>query len=344
MIRRILRFGLPLLAPFELLFRLVVMVRNASYDRGWRTTHTLPGKTISVGNLTVGGTGKSPVVMELAHLLIAMGYQPAILTRGYRSGLAAEDSMTMRGSEILQQPLQKGCYTADEARMQAQMLETVPVIVGARRWEAAQRYLQEFPAPDVWILDDGFQHRRIHRDWDLVLINGDQAFGNRRLLPWGILREPTANLKRCHAIGLTTSHPRKHLAPRDRQLMETFGKVLIPILFHSDTLRPLQETITHMPRRAIVVTAIARPQRVTAAVESLAEVAGTIVKADHHRFQRGEILTMLENTRPDAVITTAKDYWRDPGIFHDLGVPAFILEQSLTWHPELVRQELQKIF
>lgn len=174
----IARFGLRLLS-FG--YGAGVLARNWAYDHRWKTIHHAGLPVVSIGNLTVGGTGKTPIVEYCARWFIQQGLRPAILSRGYRS---TDD----RGN--------------DEALLLAENLPGVPHLQGADRVGLARRACQETES-QVLILDDGFQHRRLHRDLDIVLIDATDPFGGRRLLPAGLLREPAAGLNRAHLAVIT---------------------------------------------------------------------------------------------------------------------------------------------
>jgi tetraacyldisaccharide 4'-kinase len=170
--------------PYAALMRL----RNACYDRGWLRTCRVEPAVISVGNITAGGTGKTPMVRWLAQRLAERGMRPAVLMRGYRRGSAR---------------------ISDEQEMLSAWLSggTAPIIVHAQadRVAGANNLLLRDPAIDVIVLDDGFQHRRLARDFDLVLIDATNPFGYGYVHPRGLLREPLAGLRRADAFVLTRS-------------------------------------------------------------------------------------------------------------------------------------------
>lgn len=162
-------------------YGLVVRLRNALYSRGWRGSRRAPVPVLSVGNITAGGTGKTPLVAWLARLMIIHNLRPAVLSRGYGR--------------------QRGDID-DENVMLAGMLQDVPVVVNPDRVAGAKTAVRRHDA-DVLILDDGFQHRRIARDLDIVLIDSLCPFGGRHLLPRGLLREPLKELRRADLLLLT---------------------------------------------------------------------------------------------------------------------------------------------
>ena len=154
------------------LFAFLSHMRNLLYDRAFLKARRLPAKVISVGNIMVGGTGKSPMVIALARYYQSRGERVAILTRGYRSRLKSRDYIVLKNGAFQMGSTYIEESGADEALMQSFLLVDVPVIVGARRFAAAVEFLRNTPNsqhPTIYILDDGFQHRKIARDLDIAI-------------------------------------------------------------------------------------------------------------------------------------------------------------------------------
>ncbi|HEX8325588.1 MAG TPA: tetraacyldisaccharide 4'-kinase [Tepidisphaeraceae bacterium] len=181
------RIGLSLIEPF---YASATQARNTLFDRGVKTVHDLGRPTISVGNLTTGGTGKTPVVQWLVRQFLSARVRPAVLLRGYR----ARDGVS------------------DEAELYRQ-IDGVEVEADPDRIAGAAAVLKRSPDVGVFLLDDGFQHRRAKRAFDLVLIDATNPFGHDHVLPRGLLREPAAGLRRADAILIT------HADERDDPLM-----------------------------------------------------------------------------------------------------------------------------
>lgn len=180
-------------------------LRQFAYRQRIMPSHQLPCKVICVGNITVGGTGKTPMTMHVAQEIKQLGYKAAIVSRGYRGGAESHGGVVSDGKSIGMGPEQAG----DEPYMIARGLREIPVIVGKNRYAAGMLAVNKFQ-PDVIVLDDGFQHLRLKRDIDLVLLDHAHPFGNTHLLPRGILREPISSLARGTACILT-----RHQAGRD---------------------------------------------------------------------------------------------------------------------------------
>lgn len=172
------RFGLALLEPG---YRLAIALRNFAFDRGWKKAHGAAAPVISVGNLTTGGTGKTPLVAWVARQLRDAGIRCAVLSRGYRAPAGGDN---------------------DESRELGLLLPDVPVLENRDRVAAAAMAVEELEM-EALLLDDGFQHRRLARDLDLVAIDATRPFGYGHLLPRGLLREPRSSLRRADAAILT---------------------------------------------------------------------------------------------------------------------------------------------
>ena len=190
--------------------------RNRLYRSGCLGQKSLPCPVISVGNITAGGTGKTPMTIYLADLLTRLGRKPVVISRGYKGRLKTDAAVVGNGCDLFLDADQAG----DEPHMMA-LMKQFPVVVGKNRYQAGLLALDRL-SPDIMVLDDAFQHVRLKRDIDLLLMDHDQPFGNCRMLPAGRLREPAAPaLARAHAVILTrcpdTSpekpHPVSCLAP-----------------------------------------------------------------------------------------------------------------------------------
>lgn len=197
--RQIFSFG-TILFVLSLIYGSIIRLRRIFYEKKILLPKKLPCKTISIGNLTVGGTGKTPMTIHVAHLVEKLGYKTAVISRGYKGKAEKNGGIVSDGRTIFMGPDEAG----DEPFMMATKLKKVPVIVGQNRFEMGMLALKEFK-PDVIIFDDAFQHLRLTRDIDLVLIDSIDPFGNKHLLPRGILREPFSALLRGDAFILTRS-------------------------------------------------------------------------------------------------------------------------------------------
>lgn len=196
-----------LLLPFSWLYGLAVMARNLAYDRGWFRQESAGVPVLSVGNITAGGTGKTPLVEHLVRYLVAAGRRPAILSRGYRRRskgiVVVSDGKTVRSDALA---------GGDEPVQMARKLRSVPVVVAERRIEAARVAVRDFCA-DVLVLDDGFQHRSLKRDLNIVVVDARKDPMREPLLPAGIRREPLSALRRADLVVLSRVDPAAGEAP-----------------------------------------------------------------------------------------------------------------------------------
>ena len=188
------------LFPLAIFYWGVMYWRNLFYRYGFFVSRRLPCNVISVGNITVGGTGKTPTVIFLAQYFNRMGKKVAILSRGY--GRTTKGTVLVSdGKEIKVHWKESG----DEAFLISKKLSRVPVVVNEDRFRGGMFIIQQFN-PEIILLDDGFQHRGLERDLDLVLVNSGDTIPDHKLLPYGLLREPWINIKRGSAILLTKTN------------------------------------------------------------------------------------------------------------------------------------------
>jgi tetraacyldisaccharide 4'-kinase len=300
-----------LYAPARL-YEFVVRTRVVLYRRGILKRHRLRAPVISVGNLTVGGTGKTPCVAFLANFLRDEGHAVAILSRGYkRQGKGRVE--VSNGSAILCGPGEAG----DEPYLLARSCPGVRVIVDADRY-AAGRWLEERAAVSIFILDDAFQHLRLERDLNLLLVDATEPLAEARLVPFGRLREPLNGLLRSDAVIVTRSDQ-----PFDRgaleDLISKYSPRPVPVFYAYHQLTAWRrlddgaqiDLASFKPRSVAAVSGIARPGRF---IDDLSRLGLRIVLRrdfpDHHRYDREEFLQIAGAARElgaEAIVTTEKD-------------------------------------
>ena len=300
-----------LAALLALVYGGLVRARNAGYNTGFLGIRRLPCRVVSVGNLTAGGTGKTPTAMALAAAAAAAGSRACIVLRGYgREGSGVR--VVSDGRTIVLDWRQAG----DEAVLLAQRLPGVPVIVGGDRVAAGTLAVQRF-RPEVIFLDDGFQHRRVHRNADLVLLDATDPFGGGRLLPRGRLREPIAGLGRAHAFLLTRVDQGGDPAAICRRLDSVApGRPIARGIFRPTRLldlpgrgeRPLAEI---RGKRVLAVSGIANPGSFHLTLSDAgATLVGSLAFRDHHAFGADDRRRMGEAARlqgAEWIATTEKD-------------------------------------
>ena len=186
------------LIPFYLLYGVVIWMRNFCYTSGIIKQKQLPCRVISVGNIVAGGTGKTPAVIAIAKLLQKNSYKVGVLLRGYKGKSNREITLVSDGEKLL--CTRDAC--GDEADMLARQLTNIPVAVGKKRYLTGKAILKRYEC-NVLILDDGFQHRQLSRDLDILTVDATQPYGTGKMLPIGTLREPKSSIQRADLILLT---------------------------------------------------------------------------------------------------------------------------------------------
>jgi tetraacyldisaccharide 4'-kinase len=296
------------LAAAEPFYAGAVTLRNKLFDWGIWKTHRLPRPVISVGNLTTGGTGKTPIVAWLARRLVECGRTPAVLTRGYRKQAAA---------------------TSDEAEMlRAELGDRVPIIVGADRAAAAKTALRDRPEIDVFIMDDGFQHRRLHRDLDLVLIDATNPFGFDRVLPRGLLREPAGRgLRSASAIIVTRCEQ-----VDEAKLRSVVSRAQRTPIFRSTFQTRVDQAL--QGKRVFAFAGIGNPAAFRRSLQRAgATVAGERWFDDHHEYTSAEIEDIRKESSADVIVTTAKDAVKLARFGGDRGITVARLDVRIDNEP-----------
>ncbi|MEO8385041.1 MAG: tetraacyldisaccharide 4'-kinase [Betaproteobacteria bacterium] len=292
-----------LLRPVSWLFRLLVAIRRRGYRAGLLESHPAGIPVIVVGNITVGGTGKTPLVLALAEALKARGLQCGIVTRGYRRGSGEGGSKAI---QILPDT-KTGASLSDEASLLANRSD-VPVFVCDDRFKAVEQLLLIYPEVKAIISDDGLQHYALQRDFEICVIDGARGLGNGALLPAGPLREPPSRLKSVDAI-VINGDSGKSTVPFSNEV-PTFHMVLAnEILINVKTERWLSVDAALTEFEGSRIHAIAgtgHPQRFFSHVGALGFVlAGSKAFPDHHNFSASDMpgpeAAIILMTEKDAV-------------------------------------------
>jgi tetraacyldisaccharide 4'-kinase len=292
-----------LLVPLSLIYRAVITLRRALYRSGHLASERLPVPVIVIGNVTVGGTGKTPLVIWVAQYLIAQGYRPGIITRGYG------------GSEALQEvgansdPRSAG----DEPVLLARRAAS-PVFAGRKRADAGRALLASHPECDVIISDDGLQHYALVRDVEIAVVDGERRFGNGWLLPAGPLREAVARLSQTDAVVINGATGIAHIRTAQFRMQlvgDSFANVAKP------KTRAPAEAFRNKSLHAIA--GIGHPERFFAQLEALGLNVRAHAFPDHHAFSAfdlafaGDAIVLM--TEKDAVKCAAfarENWWYLP--------------------------------
>jgi tetraacyldisaccharide 4'-kinase len=268
--------------PLSTIYGAIVGARNALYDRSLLPARRLQGATISVGNLSAGGAGKTPFVLLLGDLLKARGIKFDVLSRGY--GRQSRGVLLVDPGGLPQE-------FGDEPLLIARKLQ-VPVIVGEDRYEAG-RFAESKFGPQLHLLDDAFQHRGLARDFDIVLVTPQDA--DDQLLPAGRLREPLRSLRRADAVALTSGASPESF-PLEGKLVWRVRRGIIP---------------QNVPPRPLVFCGIARPKNFVLQLRAanIDPVAEAFYR-DHHAYAEKDVRELLQlKQKSDAggFVTTEKD-------------------------------------
>jgi len=356
----------------SLAYRAAIGVRNAAFDRGWARRVRLPCRVISVGNLTVGGTGKTACVERVAAQLASQGRRVAVLSRGYGgrrdpywvqwqegrlrvSGLGSDTFgvRPLQGQDLPaprhdarddRSSARQAGGVADEPQLLAQHVAGLPVVVGARRDRAGRFACRTFGV-DTVILDDGFQHRRLHRDCDLVLVHARTPFGGWDLLPRGPMREPLTALRRADIIVITKAdEAMETLAALKERLRAVNPDAVLATAAHQPTSLRDGVSGSDLPlarldgARVGLVSSIGDPAGFEATAGRLhATRLWHQAFADHHAYRPAEWLAVLakaEADRADAILTTEKDWVRLERLARahpPSRVPVWILGVAMTF-------------
>ena len=307
-----------LLASAEPGYAGIMRVRNACYDAGWFGAHRLDRPVVSVGNITAGGTGKTPVVAWLVKRLMEVGRHPAVLMRGYKSIDGVSDE-------------------------QALLAEAAATVVHAEgdRVAGGRKVIAEHPEVDVLVMDDGFQHRRLARDFDLVLLDATNPFGWNHVHPRGLLREPMRGLGRADAF-LITRVDQASDAQRTalEQTIRRFNAVA-PIFaarhahlgFRAADDLPLS---ARGGRRFFAVAGIGNPRSLDVQLRQLpGEYAGHCWVGDHHAYTPGdldEIRRQALAVNADTLLVTEKDWVKIRRLdVSGLGLPVWRLSLGIVF-------------
>jgi tetraacyldisaccharide 4'-kinase len=279
--------------PLSALFGAAVNLRNTAYDRGWKKAYRLKWPVVSIGNLRVGGAGKTPFTIHLGELLQERKLAFDVLSRGYRRATRGVRLVNDKGTAL---------EFGDEPLLIAKRLG-VPVIVGEDRYAAGQyaeaKFSELTPAHGgTWmhLLDDGFQHRRLARDFDIVLVTPTDATDS--LLPTGLMREPLLSLRRADAVVLTENTALESLPGflREKHVWRVSRQMEIP---------------QHAPQRPIAFCGIARPDRFFDGLKKAGVIMAKGVQyGDHHPYAPPDIrqlLALKAEFNADGFLTTEKD-------------------------------------
>lgn len=292
---------------FSVFYKMLISLRLFGYQVGILKAYQAEAPVISVGNLTTGGTGKTPIVYALAEQL-SLTHKVAILSRGY----GRKDSSSpciVRDYKAMHVSSPTTC--GDEAFMMAQSLENIAVLVGSSRSALANIAVKELGA-NLLLLDDGFQHIKLKRDLNILLVDAAKVFGNQKILPAGPLREPLSQLSRADLIILTNKS--SNASNNTPELLNKLQKPLYQTNLIFKAWKDIYEQKTiklSKDEKAFVVTAIAQPESFLEQIklQNLA-ILGYKFYEDHHAFTQKDIAMIFKEAHAlgaSSIVTTEKD-------------------------------------
>lgn len=340
-----------LLLPFSWLYGLVVVLRNGLFDRGWLPAASFPVPVVVVGNLSVGGTGKSPLVLQLAETLRSR-YKIGIVSRGY--GRSTKGFLLLDARSTARE-------AGDEPLQYYRLLPGVQVAVCERRAEGIRQLLEKAPDLQLILLDDAFQHRWVRPSFSILLSDYSLPFFQDRLLPAGRLREPAGGARRADVIVITKCP--QELSPalraewtgllrRQEQQQVLFSYIHYRELTHRLTGEKWPVTVLQ-GEKVLLVCGIARPGPLQAFLKDAGADTDSLLYGDHHAYTAGDAVAIRQRYKTSGavrVITTRKDAMRmeaaelrpvldalpvfildiQPGYFGGQDTPADLLEQFLS--------------
>lgn len=287
------------LGGMSVIYQGIIFLRNWAYDWGFKDIYSLPARVISVGNITTGGTGKTPMVVWICRYLQGRGVKVAVLTRGYRADQDGEN---------------------DEVRVLRAELPGIPIVIDADRVRGGRKAIRDYQA-DVLVMDDGFQHRQLQRDLDVVLVDVTCPFGYGRMLPAGMLREPKKALRRADVVILTRT---EQVGPdREKQICQEIVAVLAekqdiviaesqcrPIAWYAQSGKESPEKLGG--KKVLAVAGIGNPGSFLTSLRQLGAITvGQELYEDHHHYtawDRAYLIERLTASGADFLVTTQKDW------------------------------------
>ncbi len=317
-----------LLQPLSWLYRAVIVIRKLGFAGGYFRADKIDVPVIVVGNISVGGTGKTPIVLALTQWLAARGKHPGIVTRGYARGNAHVVPLPGSVIHVVAPSFASADVSSDEAQLLAER-SGLPVFAGSKRARVAKVLREKFPETSVIVSDDGLQHYALRRDVEIAVVDGTRGFGNGHLLPAGPLREPIERLRQVDCIVLNNPHPDSPVqssvdsgAARLAALRATLARSAVPVFEMTyrnarmvklgpsdassavDALSPGSFADATSGKRIVAIAGIGNPDRFFSQVRGLGvTLSGTLAFPDHHDYRVQDIRAV----EADVILMTEKD-------------------------------------
>jgi tetraacyldisaccharide 4'-kinase len=322
-----------LLSGLSVLYGMAMYLRRIFFGLHIFNQKKITCPVISIGNITLGGTGKTPTVIQIAALLSRNDQRVVVVSRGYGRKDEAEIIVVSDGRSVLVDTQTGG----DEPVLIASKLPGIPVVVGKKRYQAALLAIQRF-RPDVVVLDDGFQHIQLKRDLDIVLVDAGNPFGNGKLFPAGILRESLGALKRAHAVLITKIEStgdvnalKETIQRNTRARIFTSKQVPVDLIdYRGNDIKPLSAL---RGSKVLAISGIARPDSFIKLLTSLgADIVAACTYPDHFDYNKKDLAAVFQRAADEKVsmiVTTEKDAIRLKNLHAD-GIWALRIDLSIA--------------
>ena len=337
-----------LLMLMSIPYTIAVTLRYLMYETGIKKAHSVPEYVISVGNLTTGGSGKTPLTAEIAKTLQIKGFRTAILSRGYGGTLSQKNTNVIADGEKIYYNAQEA---GDEPYWLAKNTYGSRIITGKNRYKSAL-FAEKNLGVDVFILDDGYQHMQLHRNLDILVIDYVNKFGNNQILPAGPLREPLGEIRRADKIVVVNKKPHDEQEVKDcrayaRYLAEKYDKQVFvcnmkPLgifnLMNGDPL-PYNSKI-------FAFTGIGQPQSFFDNIENSGyNLIKTKTFEDHYLYQEYDFMKILADSKEcnaDAIVTTEKDAVKIQQFLYaiDDEIPFYVLKLGVYIEMDVLLEEM----
>jgi len=333
------------LFPLALFYWGLVFWRNLFYNIGVFVTRSLPCKVISIGNITTGGTGKTPAVKYFAKLLKNHGQRVAVLSRGY--GRSTTGTVVVSAGD---NNIKNWQMVGEEPALLAEKLPGIPIVVDENRYRGGDYIVKHFN-PDVIILDDGFQHRTLDRVLDIALLNSNQSGITYKLLPYGLLREPWQHLKRADVTILTKTNlkrPSHFIYNKLKSLkIVSYNSRIVPSESLIGTKGNKISVNALQNERTIAISGIGDPMGFDLLLEKLRlNILDHISFDDHHRYGKSDlkiVKTIMDKQEAEYIITTEKDLIKLRTIKHEICKKVYALPIRFSLSKNGQREILNKL-
>ena len=292
--------------PLAPIYWIIISIKNYLYDTGFFHSKKIPIPVISIGNISLGGTGKTPAVIFFAKKLIESGKKVGILSRGYGRKIKENKILINANQSSLVHEY------GDEPILMSLELPTVPIAIGADRYISGKLLLEKYDL-DILIMDDGFQHRKIHRDVDIVLINSLNKMDDYKLVPFGLLRESVSSLSRANFIIVTKSNLQRPSTELIKMIQQNTNSDVIESTYELDEIsNGIDRKKLNNGKNIIAISAIGDPKSFEKTIinEGM-NISFHFRFPDHYNYKQSDInncLEALKNKKGSAIITTMKDY------------------------------------